>query len=109
MFFFSSRRRHTRYWRDWSSDVCSSDLFTVGQRKGLKIAAREPLHDVQRLARGDLETFALADREMNNAVVTPKHPSREIGRASCRERGQISGDRAPRKEKRKRNEDRDTQ
>src|SRR3712207_4071638 len=27
MFFFSSRRRHTRYWRDWSSDVCSSDLM----------------------------------------------------------------------------------
>src|SRR3712207_2567264 len=26
MCFFSSRRRHTRYWRDWSSDVCSSDL-----------------------------------------------------------------------------------
>src|SRR3712207_8137371 len=29
MFFFSSRRRHTRYWRDWSSDVCSSDLGSV--------------------------------------------------------------------------------
>src|SRR3712207_2612052 len=27
-FFFSIRRRHTRYWRDWSSDVCSSDLDT---------------------------------------------------------------------------------
>src|SRR3712207_14098 len=27
--FFSSRRRHTRYWRDWSSDVCSSDLRKV--------------------------------------------------------------------------------
>src|SRR3712207_7754380 len=27
-FFFSSRRRHTRYWRDWSSDVCSSDLLS---------------------------------------------------------------------------------
>src|SRR3712207_604391 len=27
-FFFSSRRRHTRYWRDWSSDVCSSDIAT---------------------------------------------------------------------------------
>src|SRR3712207_7788859 len=26
IFFFSSKRRHTRYWRDWSSDVCSSDL-----------------------------------------------------------------------------------
>src|SRR5476651_2760186 len=32
-FFFSSRRRHTRYWRDWSSDVCSSDLrLSTGQR-----------------------------------------------------------------------------
>src|SRR5215217_2254907 len=29
-FFFSSRRRHTRYWRDWSSDVCSSDLQGAG-------------------------------------------------------------------------------
>src|SRR3712207_8043297 len=28
-FFFSSRRRHTRYWRDWSSDVCSSDLGPI--------------------------------------------------------------------------------
>src|SRR2546429_6662190 len=26
-FFFSSRRRHTRCSRDWSSDVCSSDLY----------------------------------------------------------------------------------
>src|SRR5690625_1400874 len=28
-FFFSSRRRHTRWPRDWSSDVCSSDLVSV--------------------------------------------------------------------------------
>src|SRR5690606_39768170 len=28
-FFFSSRRRHTRFSRDWSSDVCSSDLTEV--------------------------------------------------------------------------------
>src|SRR5690606_39378550 len=27
LFFFSSRRRHTRFSRDWSSDVCSSDLL----------------------------------------------------------------------------------
>src|SRR3712207_8954603 len=32
IFFFSSRRRHTRYWRDWSSDVCSSDLVTTWAR-----------------------------------------------------------------------------
>src|SRR3712207_1035533 len=30
-FFFSSRRRHTRYWRDWSSDVCSSDLKSANR------------------------------------------------------------------------------
>src|SRR5204862_6927155 len=30
VFFFSSRRRHTRSLRDWSSDVCSSDLSTAG-------------------------------------------------------------------------------
>src|SRR5207249_8669852 len=29
-FFFSSRRRHTRSKRDWSSDVCSSDLAVLG-------------------------------------------------------------------------------
>src|SRR3712207_7900274 len=32
VFFFSSRRRHTRYWRDWSSDVCSSDLHFPGTK-----------------------------------------------------------------------------
>src|SRR5207247_2687411 len=31
-FFFSSRRRHTRSTRDWSSDVCSSDLYFVPAR-----------------------------------------------------------------------------
>src|SRR5258705_13578268 len=30
IFFFSSRRRHTRCLSDWSSDVCSSDLFDIG-------------------------------------------------------------------------------
>src|SRR5205809_4345455 len=38
-FFFSSRRRHTRCSRDWSSDVCSSDLRVareLGDREGLR-------------------------------------------------------------------------
>src|SRR5438445_10706089 len=50
-FFFSSRRRHTRYWRDWSSDVCSSDLFrrlgrlNVSRRRGqmLEVGGETPL------------------------------------------------------------------
>src|SRR6266699_2349922 len=32
-FFFSSRRRHTRCGRDWSSDVCSSDLADVVEKE----------------------------------------------------------------------------
>src|SRR5208282_4675023 len=32
LFFFSSRRRHTRCYRDWSSDVCSSDLLACDRR-----------------------------------------------------------------------------
>src|SRR5437763_15985290 len=32
LFFFSSRRRHTRYIGDWSSDVCSSDLTSCHRR-----------------------------------------------------------------------------
>src|SRR6185295_20133943 len=41
-FFFSSRRRHTRYWRDWSSDVCSSDLIgdVVIHRCGTELGRR---------------------------------------------------------------------
>src|SRR3712207_7842604 len=35
VFFFSTRRRHTRFWRDWSSDVCSSDLRQCQRRLGL--------------------------------------------------------------------------
>src|SRR5690606_40835532 len=31
-FFFSSRRRHTRFSRDWSSDVCSSDLVGTNNK-----------------------------------------------------------------------------
>src|SRR2546430_3575187 len=35
-FFFSSRRRHTRFDCDWSSDVCSSDLGAAGERERLR-------------------------------------------------------------------------
>src|SRR5258707_5891471 len=48
-FFFSSRRRHTRYWRDWSSDVCSSDLQPgSGTRRTTNYPASltQDLHDV---------------------------------------------------------------
>src|SRR5699024_12108827 len=45
IFFFSSRRRHTRSKRDWSSDVCSSDLVMsvareAGERSKISVYAK---------------------------------------------------------------------
>src|SRR2546429_5382857 len=37
IFFFSSRRRHTRCSRDWSSDVCSSDLYLIAETRLIPI------------------------------------------------------------------------
>src|SRR3712207_8697672 len=77
MFFFSSRRRHTRYWRDWSSDVCSSDLTAglqgpapssrgVGRRLALPSVALPPgavLGGQPLLALGDRLQRVLGDRK----------------------------------------------
>src|SRR3712207_7336883 len=46
MIFFSSIRRHTRYWRDWSSDVCSSDLRALADKAR---TIRIPVHVVEKL------------------------------------------------------------
>ena len=44
MFFFSSRRRHTRLQGDWSSDVCSSDLsLVVSVAEGVDVQAVSPI------------------------------------------------------------------
>src|SRR5215475_2148046 len=58
-FFFSSRRRHTRFSRDWSSDVCSSDLVGLGWTGGIlgKELAAAGLKVVA-LERGEMRTTA---------------------------------------------------
>src|SRR5690606_39970639 len=58
VFFFSSRRRHTRFSRDWSSDVCSSDLVTPIPVQALRILVRHG--------------FRLPHTLANNG--TPSHP-----------------------------------
>src|SRR5690606_39924142 len=40
-FLFSSRRRHTRFSRDWSSDVCSSDLKKTATKRARKSAVKK--------------------------------------------------------------------
>src|SRR5439155_4834637 len=55
MLFFSYRRRHTRWQRDWSSDVCSSDLRNMNDR----VAAGHGIRDVRahrKIARHDLDS-----------------------------------------------------
>src|SRR4051794_41959266 len=44
VFFFSSRRRHTRWTGDWSSDVCSSDLGRRGRGAGHPGRQQAPRH-----------------------------------------------------------------
>src|SRR5207248_7871587 len=98
IFFLSRRRRHTRSYGDWSSDVCSSDLVLDRVVAGGddEIGAVEPARD--RVAQ--LE----ADRSQRELVVPG---DAQIGRASCRERGELSvvpggpkGTRSPREEAR---------
>src|SRR2546429_6255233 len=72
VFFFSSRRRHTRCSRDWSSDVCSSDLYNAWlvqliekeQAPGLYIARQwdNILFDVMLLGLAKAVGFAAAQR-----------------------------------------------
>src|SRR5690348_17387687 len=50
-FFFSSRRRHTRWTGDWSSDVCSSDLELIANRTGFN--EKQQIEVVHRDLTGD--------------------------------------------------------
>src|SRR2546430_7453589 len=60
-FFFSSRRRHTRFDCDWSSDVCSSDLDLPGGNRDREIPGGDQADRADRLAR-DLHAHARAYR-----------------------------------------------
>src|SRR3989449_4278539 len=73
-FFFSSRRRHTRCSRDWSSDVCSSDLFKgTGNMEVIldrRIADRRvyPAIEVQRTSTRK-EELLLTKEELNKVYL----------------------------------------
>src|SRR5437879_10507843 len=82
-FFFSSRRRHTRYIGDWSSDVCSSDLRFAPAKRPAGVAVTLALRGGGR-AQGEL--LAVQDTAL---VVLARDT--EIGRASCRERVERQG------------------
>src|SRR5207253_4962381 len=67
IFFFSSRRRHTRWPRDWSSDVCSSDLTAFGLAGLAHVRAAHPEMPypdmaVRNVFEGQVRTTGGADR-----------------------------------------------
>src|SRR5438067_13228882 len=68
-FFFSSRRRHTRSKRDWSSDVCSSDLIDMLASMATGHASFGTIH--ARSPRGALKQLATF------AAMAEEHPSRD--------------------------------
>src|SRR5699024_11466622 len=86
---FSSRRRHTRSKRDWSSDVCSSDLMYY--------VTREVLPKMIEQESGDIINISSTAGEKGGPVTSAYSASKfgilglteslaKIGRASCRER-----------------------
>src|SRR5690625_6610283 len=82
-FFFSSRRRHTRWPRDWSSDVCSSDL---GPARAVLDGA-SGVHDEDVVGHLGDHTQVVGDHDDRR----PEIALQEIGRASCRERVERGG------------------
>src|SRR5437870_1061724 len=78
-FFFSSRRRHTRWPRDWSSDVCSSDLSAESGSAAPDVHLRALAEELTRglgtrvrIARrgrgGAIEIEFYSDAELNRLV-----------------------------------------
>src|SRR5207249_11898627 len=57
-FFFSSRRRHTRSKRDWSSDVCSSDLG-IAMPETQRRRNRYPVREMSGWSEGERTTVAI--------------------------------------------------
>src|SRR5206468_4823334 len=103
VFFFSSRRRHTRSDRDWSSDVCSSDLERHRSLAVLVLGAHHQDGDpAMTLAR---RLCALVACDDAGKPKTHFMKGGQIGRASCRERVEGSGGARTSKKKETRTED----
>src|SRR5258707_8048671 len=90
-FFFSSRRRHTRYWRDWSSDVCSSDLGREGWSVRVVARGSETLdtvveHPGQLAAQLQLPLATLGPGTVPVEALWQRSEERRAGK-ECRSRG----------------------
>src|SRR5437867_12162680 len=87
LFFFSSRRRHTRSYGDWSSDVCSSDLMLVTSEIVRTQGDVEQGRLVTSIATVQYLAWAIPAIGFLGTVRGLAGGLSKIGRASCRERG----------------------
>src|SRR2546429_9902673 len=92
-FFFSSRRRHTRCSRDWSSDVCSSDLPSSGASGAIPVARPASCWRARRTRSGP------------SATRSSGSPRRDRKRVVEGKRGDLGGRRIIKKKKKKRLDD----
>src|SRR2546429_4028119 len=85
-FFFSSRRRHTRCSRDWSSDVCSSDLLNDLVETAAEAIQFKGFGEVECRYRAPDDNTWGTHLLMFAPGLQELAESGQIGRASCRER-----------------------
>src|SRR2546430_8555056 len=91
-FFFSSRRRHTRFDCDWSSDVCSSDLLKYATDLGsaYTVSAGNPMPTITLTGDGWTATLTNVGAGQTCAVFmgsTPARPATKEGAPACEESG----------------------
>src|SRR5207248_4948075 len=83
-FFFSSRRRHTRSYGDWSSDVCSSDLtdrrVAAGALAGLGLALLHPAYTYAHHHTPSLLLAATHPGVPGIAALTTRSEERRVGK-----------------------------
>src|SRR5204863_6983956 len=101
------RRRHTRSLRDWSSDVCSTDLLLqrcqLHKRRNVLNHLpdeHQPFIEQKLIAAWNMAGYAEARRALDRIheeleAINPSAARSQIGRASCRERGERQEDDGP--------------
>src|SRR2546427_1372792 len=87
-FFFSSRRRHTRFDCDWSSDVCSSDLALFPEIELMKksLGSMDGALGLEGRGQSIAEWLGTSSGDIRLYVRDGRFSKQQIGRASCRER-----------------------
>src|SRR5690606_40712410 len=103
-FFFSSRRRHTRFSRDWSSDVCSSDLRIVTEQIGQSEPAcqiERGLYGLPHAGSGLVHAQQFHRDPVRLPTDTGRSEERRVGK-ECRSRGPPGGWKKKRRRQRSR-------